>query len=75
MKSVSVDPRGFLIAGGRFSLAEWIGLDDDEREAAIEAGEVLEQRRADLIVDTLAERVAEELERLQLERMAKEAGA
>ena len=37
MKTVRVDPRDFVLAGGKFSLAEWVSFDEDEREAVLEA--------------------------------------
>jgi len=60
-------PGDFIGCG--FSVAEWAQLDADERRAAVDARDALMQRQADMIVDTLMERVEEDAENEQLSAM------
>ena len=59
--------------GCGFSVAEWAQLTVDERKAATAARDGLLQRHADMIVDTLLERVEEDAEREQLSLLMDEA--
>ena len=68
-----VSAREFVRAGGTFSLAEWAQLSPEERTAATEAGDERLQRTADLVVDTLVERLAEGLAVARLDAAAKKA--
>jgi hypothetical protein len=68
-----VSAREFVRAGGTFDLAEWAQLSPEERTAAAEAGDERLQRTADLVADTLVERLAEGLAVMRLDMAARKA--
>ena len=61
--------RDFLVAGGRITYSEWISLSEEQRVAFVEAGEEVIQEQADRIVASLAEVLAEVVEKYQLSQM------
>ena len=73
MRQVELDPRAYLMAGGRLGLSEWLQLDEGEQAAFVIAGDEMLRRQAEAIVDVLAERLSAELETAQLEQMADKA--
>ena len=68
-----VSVREFVRSGGTFSFAEWALLSPEGQVAAAEAGDERMQRTADLVADTLVERIAEGLAVARLDMAAKKA--
>ena len=60
-------PGDFIGCG--FSVEEWAQLDADERGAAVAARDGLMQRLADMIVDTLSERLEDDHEDATLDAL------
>ena len=64
-------PEDFIGCG--VSAVEWLELSVEQRRTFTEARDALLQRQADMIVDTLMERVEEDAEREQLSLQMDEA--
>ena len=68
--SETLPGREFLLAGGRITYEEWASLDADQRASLAEAGALIMQEQADMIVDSLAERIGEFVDQAKLEAEA-----
>lgn len=59
MKEVTLNPRQFLVSGGRLSMAEWVQMSQAERDALAKAGHDLMREQAELLLEAIADHISE----------------
>ncbi|RKY16664.1 MAG: hypothetical protein DRQ55_17520 [Planctomycetota bacterium] len=69
MNEVTVNVRDFVRAGGKLSLAEWVTLDEREREACVTAGDELAELQAERVVSMIVDAVRQAVEEHRLESL------